>query len=269
MMNMGQHQYILERDGCPVHYWRSERMAGPLVVFTHGAGADHHMFDTQIAALEDRYQTLTWDVRGHGCSRTLGAGFSIRATVADLIAILDDIKVQQAIFVGQSMGGNITQELVRRHPERVAALILVDCACNTFPLSAAERLLVRLTPVILRLYPYETLLRQSAKAAAVKPDVQQYVCDAMHRLSKDEIVIVLTETMKCLRDEPGYRIPKPFLLVRGEHDSTGAIAKQAPQWAARESQCRYVVIPNAGHCANQDNPEYFNQLMREFLSALM
>jgi len=86
-------------------------------------------------------------------------GFSIRAAVADLIAIRDDLRVQQAIFIGQSRGGNIAQELVCVHPERVAALVLVDCAGNTFPLLAFERLLVRLTPAILRLYPYETLLR--------------------------------------------------------------------------------------------------------------
>ncbi len=59
MTNMRHYHYVLERDGCPIHYWRSERTEGPLIVFTHGAGADHHMFDEQIAALYDRYPTLT------------------------------------------------------------------------------------------------------------------------------------------------------------------------------------------------------------------
>jgi len=99
----------------------------------------------------------------------------------------------------------------------------------------------------------------------VKPDVQQYLYDAMRSLSKDELVMVLRETTACLRDDPTYRIPKPFLLVRGEHDQTRAINKQAPVWTAHEPQCCYVVIPDAGHCANQDNPERFNQIMLEFL----
>lgn len=125
---------------------------------------------------------------------------------------------------------------------------------------------MRLTPAILRMYPFTTLLRQSAKASSVKPDVQQYLFETMGRLSKSDIVTIMSATTGILRDDPDYRIPRPFLLIRGERDTAGAIKKQAPVWAAREPQCRFVVIPDAGHCSNQDNPERFNQVVLEYLA---
>ena len=43
------------------------------------------------------------------------------------------------------------------------------------------------------------------------------------------------------------------------------ISKIAPDWAARDPESRYIVIPGAGHNANQDNPTFFNRLLLEFL----
>src|SRR5579859_4588649 len=116
-------QHILERDGCAIHYWLSGPVHRPLVVLTHGATVDHHTFDVQLPVLSQHYRVLTWDVRGHGLSQPIGKAFSIRAAVEDLLAILDQLGEQEVSLVGQSMGGNIAQELLFLHPERVKALV--------------------------------------------------------------------------------------------------------------------------------------------------
>lgn len=260
---------IIERAGSPIHYWIDAAIdARPTIILTHGAGADHHMFDGQLAALRGVCRLLTWDVRGHGLSRPMGEGFSLALVAEDLLAIMDREGLGRVILLGQSMGGNLSQLFVAAHPERVQALILVDCVCNTASLNAIERWLVTLTPAILRLYPMETLLKQSAQVAAIKPMVRQYLYHAMKQLTKDEIGLVLMETTLSLRDDPAFRIPRPFLLIRGQHDNAGAIKKQMSAWAAREPNCRgEIVIPDAGHCANQDNPAVFNQHVLAFLQA--
>jgi pimeloyl-ACP methyl ester carboxylesterase len=260
---------ILTRNGCPIHYWLHEGDSSkPMIVFTHGAGVDHHMFDSQVSVLAGQFPLLTWDVRGHGLSRPMGSGYSIRGAVDDLLAILDELGVRQAIFAGQSMGGNISQEVVFLHPERVKALVLIDCACNTFQLSGLEKWILTVTPALLKLYPEGMLKNQSVKASAVKPDVQAYLAEVFSRMSKDEFTTVFLATAGCLHEEPNYRIEQPMLLVHGEHDGTGNIKKAAPLWAAREHQCRYVVIPDAGHMANMDNSTFFNQILLEFLQNL-
>lgn len=256
----------LQREGCEVRYWLTGPEGAPLLLFTHGAGADHRMFEAQGDAFKKVYRILVWDVPGHGQSRPLSGDFTIRRVVADLIALLDQVGETKAILVGQSMGGNIAQEARFLHPERVAGLVLIGCTCNTAHLSPLDKLTLRLTPALLRLYPYERLRRDSARLSAVQPDVQQYLYESLGRLTPAQFASIFLATVGCLHEEPDYRIGCPMLLVHGEQDGTGNIRQIAPAWAAREPHCRYGVIPDAGHLANQDNPAFFNDVLNQFLA---
>lgn len=256
---------VLERKGCSLHYWLAGREGRPLVVFTHGALVDHHAFDPQIPVVAKDFRVLTWDVRGHGQSQPMGVPFTVREAAEDLVALLDTLGYRQAILVGQSMGGNIAQEVIFHHPERVTALVAIDCTCNTLKLSAFERAMLGIATPIFRLYPYELLKQQSARESAVTPEVRRYIYDAMSRLSKDEFIAIMMGTYGCLHYEPGYTITQPQLLLCGEYDRLGNIRTAMPRWAARDAQSRYVVVPNAGHASNQDNPEFVNRLLLDFL----
>jgi 3-oxoadipate enol-lactonase len=256
---------ILERKGCPLHYWLTGEEGRPLVVFTHGAMIDHHTFDPQLPVVSHHYRVLTWDVRGHGQSQPIGVPFTMHEAVEDLVALLDVVGDRQAILVGQSMGGNIAQEMVFLHPERVIALVAFDCTCNTIKLLAIERAMLRLARPLFQLYPYELLKKQSAQQSAVKPEVRQYLYKAMSQLTKDVFITIMLGTSLCLHYEPDYTITQPLLLIRGEHDQLGNIKTAMPRWAARDSQSQYVVVPHAGHCSNQDNVEFVNTLLLDFL----
>jgi pimeloyl-ACP methyl ester carboxylesterase len=85
-------------------------------------------------------------------------------------------------------------------------------------------------------------------------------------IPKPEYITLCESMAECLHSEPGYRITQPVLLVHGDQDRLGDIAKIAPRWAAREPNCRYEVIPNASHMAMMDNPEVYNRLLLDFLS---
>lgn len=261
--------HVLERHGCPLHYWLGGAPDGPLLFLTHGAGLDHDLWRDNLTALGERHRLLTWDVRGHGLSRPMGAPFTIDTVVDDMEALLDAVGAADAVLVGQSMGGNLAQEFVRRRPDRVRALVLAECACNTARLGWTERLGVRLTPAILRLYPYRALLRTSARTISAHDHVRAYCHAAMSRLDKPELEAVMLATLACMRDDPDYRLSRPFILVRGALGRAGSIAEQGPEWARREPQCRAdVVIPAAGHCVNIDAPAAFDAAVLRFLATL-
>ena len=260
-------EYVLEREGCSLHYWLSGPVGRPLVVLTHGAGLDHRSWAPQLGALAERYRVLTWDVRGHGLSRPWGQEFSIALAAADLPALLDAAGYGEAFLVGLSMGGNISQEVVFRHPKRVRALAALDCTCNTLRLSLLDRWLLSLSPAMLAMYPWERLKQLSARLSSVKATVRRYIYETLSRMTKAEFVDVMLKTGDCLRYEPGYRIALPLLLLRGQFDGLGNIRDIMPRWAAREPRCRYVLVPDAGHCANQDNPASVNAQLLRFLAA--
>ncbi|HAX80209.1 MAG TPA: alpha/beta hydrolase [Cyanobacteria bacterium UBA11372] len=254
---------LLERNGLNIHYWTGGKAAAPPVIFTHGATIDHHEWDATLPKVGEHFRLLTWDMRGHGLSRP--ASFSLKHAVDDLLTILDQLQVQQAIFVGHSLGGNLHQELVFQHPKLVRAMVFLDCTWNFQKLSALEAFSLSIAEPIFRIYPYKMLVSQSLALTATSKAAQELLRPAMESLSKDEFIHILMESAACLHHEPDYRINKPLLLMVGDKDATGNIRRIMPLWAEREPNCRFIVIPNAKHAANLDNPDFFHQTLMDFL----
>jgi len=252
-----------------VHAWVCGPEEGPVVAFTQGATMDHRMFDAQLKPLvQAGYRVVTWDVRGHGRSRPIGRlPLRISDMTDDLLAILDELGVSGRVCVGgQSMGGYVAQDLVRRSPDRVAALIVIGSTCTTLPISRGERWGLWTSPLWLAAWPWGHLKRTVVTSTALRPEVRAYVAEVLEGMSRREFVEVWRAVARtAVRPEPGYRIEAPLLLVHGAEDRTGNIARTAPAWAERDPLCRYEVVPDAAHNANQDDPEAFNRIMLEFL----
>lgn len=267
MNDVGTVEKTVKRSGSTIHYWLNGPEDGRLVTFTPGASMDHRMFDEQVSAVASAgYRVLTWDVRGHGQSKPIGEDFRVPAVVEDLLALMDHLGRETAVFVGQSFGGYVAQEALFRHPKRVEALALIGCTNITVLPSKLEYWALKLSPIMFRLWPDGNLRKQIAKNTAIEPEVQNYAYEATRMLSKKEFVTVWRAVADVLHEEPDYRIERPLLLTHGEHDRTGIVAKVAPEWAESEPDCRYEVIPGAGHNANQDNPAFFNRVLLDFLT---
>jgi 3-oxoadipate enol-lactonase len=257
---------VLERKGCPLHYWVGGPEGRPLVVFTHGACVDHRSFDPHVPVVAQNYRVLTWDVRGHGLSQPAGQPLTIPLAVEDMVDILDRLGYRQAVLVGHSNGTYITQEFAFRHPERVTALVIADGTCITWKRSAFDQWILNASAGVMDLMPFETLKKAGLPYISLKKDVQDYTYAAYSMLSKKDFVAIWRGVTACLHAEPDYHITQPLLLVHGDQDQTGDIAKIAPLWAAREPNCQYEIIPDARHFAILDDPERFNSLLIDFLA---
>jgi pimeloyl-ACP methyl ester carboxylesterase len=264
-MNKELLEKVLSKDGCNIRYWISNKEKSSWIIFLHGAGADHEMFNEQLPIVGKEFNLLLWDARGHGLSRPMGVKFSIKLLMEDLVEIMNKEGIEKAMFVGQSMGGNVVQEMAFYHPHKVEKLVLVDCTCNTMKLTNLERFYLNLTPLIIQLYPWNYLVKASVKASALTPHVQNYLRKVFNLVGKKDFINIFLATAACLHYEEGYKINKPILLVYGESDQTGNIKKIASSWVSSEPYCRLVEISDASHCANQDNPSQFNEVFWEFL----
>ncbi|ASN06555.1 alpha/beta fold hydrolase [Virgibacillus necropolis] len=105
----------------PTYYESSG--TGPPVVFIHPPHMGHTVFKYQHE-LSDRFQVITYDIRGHGRSGVSDELMTIPRLANDLLAFLDALKIDQAVIVGYSSSGSIAQEFALSHPERVKALVL-------------------------------------------------------------------------------------------------------------------------------------------------
>lgn len=239
--------------------WEAGPRHAPTVVFLHGATADHRSWDPQVEALSDRYRTVTVDLRGHGDSPELGL-FDFDAVVDDVAALLDDLDRPLAL-VGLSLGGAVAQEVVYREPDRVDALVVADATCVTAPRSVLEKPLAFAALAGTALLPQELFHRQAVRALGDSPEMST----ALQEWSPSAAAQVLTKLVAALHPDPDYRLPVPTLLLHGADDKLGDIARSTRDWARRDPAAEYVVVPDAGHVSNLDNPEAFTAELESFL----
>ncbi|MGO1507623.1 MAG: alpha/beta fold hydrolase [Microbacteriaceae bacterium] len=249
----------LTRPGATLHYVDSGVDSGgdgSPIVFTHGAGVDHTMFDPQFAAASEAgFRSINWDMRGHGSS-TIEDGIRFRGEDAldDLAALIDHLGLIRPILVGHSLGGNLVQEFARRRPDQSAHLVVVDSTWNAGPLTWLERTSLRLAAPLLALIPASRLPGLMATASATTPDAIEYARDCFARIPKQTFLDVWRATVSLVGPDADYRSPVPLTLIRGAEDRTGNIATAMPHWADTEGIVEHV-IPGAGHIAPLDAPE--------------
>jgi pimeloyl-ACP methyl ester carboxylesterase len=185
--------------------------------------------------------------------------------VDDLIAILDEIGYEQAVLIGHSMGGVIAQEVVFRHPERVTALGMIGSVCITFPVTPFDMGMMLLTTATVYFYPLFWQRLIIANATSLTAQARSYTYNTIRRLPHNTLMGIWAALALCFHYEPGYRIEQPLLLTHGQLDTWGNVQLVAPLWAFRDPQSHYVIVPMAGHNANQDNPAFFNATLLDFL----
>ena len=235
---------------------------GRAVVLSHGAGVDHTMFDAQLPALRQAgYRVIAWDLRGHGASTlAAGTGFTADDALDDLATLLDHLRLDRPVLVGHSLGGNLSQALVRRDPGRAGGLVVIDSAWNAGPLGGLDRLALRLAAPMLAAIPASRLPGLMARASAVRPAVVARAEARFARMPKDRFLDVWRATAALVDPQPGYRTPVPLGLVRGADDRTGNIATAMPRWAEAEGIYEHV-IADAGHIVTLDAPDAVSRTM--------
>jgi 3-oxoadipate enol-lactonase len=262
--------HALERPDATLRYWMSQPAAPtthPTLVLLHGATLDHRAWAPQVAALQDRFPLVIPDLRGHGAST---GRFDFTAAVHDIEALLEALPADQVVLVGLSLGGNIAQQLVRRNNPLVRAMVIADATCNTavrHPLAAWMGVAALHAQAAVQ---GAAFAEHAARATAIDPQVQQYALEANRHRSNHETVGILASLLTdALQPDPNYHVPVPTLLVCGEFDRIGDVARDSREWARRDALARYAEIPRAGHTSNLDNPEAFTEVLEDFLHRVL
>jgi 3-oxoadipate enol-lactonase len=103
---------------------------GPPVVLLHGLSATRrNVVQGSRALLRRGYRLIAYDARGHGASSP-ATSYTYPGLIEDLEAVLAELEIERAAFVGSSMGAATGMAFALRHPERAAALVQITPAYN-------------------------------------------------------------------------------------------------------------------------------------------
>ena len=251
-------------------YFEDTGGQGPVLVFSHGLLMDHSMFDAQIQALQNRYRCISWDERGHGqtADPQQCAPFTYYDSADDLVALLDELGVDQAVLVGMSQGGFLSLRCALMYPQRVRALVLIDTQAGLEDEEAAQQLGALFKSWIehglsddMATMVEHVVIGQGWSGAAVWRERWRQITP---------INLAHSVAALALRDDITPRLGEvhaPSLVIHGE-DDFAIPAHQAQQMAQGIAGARYVSIPGAGHGSNLMQPALVNAAIEQFLGEL-
>lgn len=116
------------RNGLTTHYALEGTGEGIPLVFVNALGTDLRIWDGVVPHLMDRHPVLRFDKRGHGLSDCPPAPYTIHDFSTDLLRLLDQLEISQAILVGISVGGMIALDFAASWSELVHSMVLCDTA---------------------------------------------------------------------------------------------------------------------------------------------
>lgn len=267
-------------------YFKSVGLGYP-VVLCNGMGVSTFFWKYLENDFKHDFQVITWDYRGHGRSGPPAnkKNVSVHALVEDCRAVLDELKVKKALFIGHSLGTQVVLEFYRTHPKYVGGMI--SCLgsfgrpMDFFYNSPLSKYVFQLCSSLGLIFPKASnlvskfliknpfwyqlggLLKMINTGMASKSDVQEYMD---HILSLEpEFFAKLSRSVQSHSAESVLKnIKVPMMIIGAEEDTF------TPVWLAKKM---HRIIPNSelfiirkgSHAALVEQPELINLRIEKFL----
>jgi 3-oxoadipate enol-lactonase len=257
---------FLELKDSRIYYELSGSDQAPTLMFSNSLGTNTAMWDRQVPALSRDFRILRYDTRGHGQSSVSPGPYTMDQLACDVLALLDQLRIERVHFCGLSMGGMIGMLLAMQASHRLGKLVL----CNTAPkIGSAEQWNARIETV-----------RKQGMQGIVDGVLERWFTPRFRAASPS--AIESTKQMLLRTPVEGYigccaairdtdlrdaisRINVPTLTISGTHDpvappSDGHFMEQHIPGA------QYIELP-AAHLSNIEAAEAFTMEVSNFLRA--
>lgn len=260
-------QHALCAKGHTLHYVATGDPAGELVVLLHPAFSDHSCFAGQFAPLAEHYRVIAVDMLGHGRSQPVSARGGVADTVDLVASLIMRAGRGSAHLVGVSLGALVAQGIVTRCPEAIRSLTIV----GGYPIGGTDGAIQRaqlgelLTWLPLMLVSMQSFRRYVARKATWSATAQEQFYRSAQLFTRRSFR-AMAGLGQLMQPTP-LPLRQPLLLVVGQHELP-LMQRVVTDWHRREPASLLQIIPDAGHCANMDNPATFNARLLAFLTGV-
>lgn len=241
----------------------------PVIIFIHGFPFNKSMWGMQMETLKETHRVISYDVRGHGNTKSEKTDFSIDLFAEDLINLIDTLEFDKVVLCGLSMGGYIALSAVEKYPQRFDGLILCDTQCIADTPEAKEKRMETIETIksdgienyadesIKNFFAAESYSTKQKEIAAIREMImntsEESLCNTLLALSKRN------ETCSNLEN-----IKMPVLIMVGKEDKITPL--EAAQFMHEKIKGSAIsIIENAGHLTNLENPIEFNHQLKKFM----
>ena len=248
------------------HYGR-----GTPLLFIHGYPLSRKIWYPQIKGLSDIATVIALDLRGHGESTPFEGPYSMDLLADDCMYLLEKLNIKKPIVVcGLSMGGYVSMAFYRRYPDLVAGMILTSTRLGPDTNEGKANRDIAIQNAILKgpSFIADSMYSKmvSPKTLISNPELVKTVRDIMANTSTQGIIGAL-EGMKERPDStPSIsQIDRQVLILHGADDQLIPF-REAEGMNKTIKYSQLLILKDAGHLPNLEQPEQYNQTVRKFIS---
>lgn len=245
---------------------------GRLLVFVHGFPLSREVWRPQVEAFRTSHRVIAPDLRGFGESESSESAVSMEQYAADLATLLEELDTGPAVVAGHSMGGYIALAFARRHPERLAGLVLVAtrAAGDSAEVAAGRRATAETVRREGRegvMALVEGMVSKMLAPEAADPELIEAVRSFMASATPEGTIGALLG----MAERPDStsmlgEIEVPTLVVTGADDTLIPVS-ESESMARAIPGAELAVLPGAGHLVSYERPESFNRVMLDWLAS--
>jgi len=255
-------------NGIRLHYRRTGGQK-PVMVLAHGI-TDNGMCWARLAeALENSYDLILYDARGHGLSDAPEKGYTIADHTADLIGLIETLELVKPILMGHSMGGTTAAQTAAQRSDLVRALILEDPVLMALPpienlLEHRDLFIEQFRRDLLerKQMTLEQLIEQCRREVHPNWTVREYTPWARAKLQVSPHVAETLKALPFLKDV-FPNVSCPVLILRAEVDPD--TAEEDQKITRKLARGKLIHLKGAGHNIRRDQFAETLHYIQEFL----
>ena len=255
--NIGHKTLTLNEN--TIHYYISGEQSNPAILFLHPAFSDHTCFYKQVDYFSQEFRVITIDLIGHGLSEVRNNKDKIDKSTEHIIEILNAENIDKLHIVGVSMGSLIAQHFALKHLDKTLSLT----SLGGYNINRIDKRIEnsqrkeQLGWIIRVIFSMDSFRKYLGTVSAFKKEEQIKYFESAQGFSRKSFTI-MTDLNKLIEDRPNPLRNYPLLILAGEKDID--LSKQMAEiWHLAEPDSKFHYIEQAGHCANMDNPDSFNE----------
>lgn len=270
--------HLTTDDGIKLYY--EEVGSGVPIVFVHEFAGDVRSYELQMRHFGQRYRCIAYNARGYPPSDVPqdGKKYSQARARDDIRAVLDGLKIDKAHIVGLSMGGFAALHFGFSYPDRARSLVVAGCGYGAAPDKRAQ--FAAEAEAAAAQFEQQTMAK-AAEAYALGPTRVQFQNKDPRGWREFAVQLAEHSTEGSARTMRGVQARRPSLfdlvdkmaamttptlIMTGDEDwpclEPAILMKRSIPSAA------LVVMPNAGHTINLEDPAAFNQHIADFVHAV-
>lgn len=257
----------VERPDAEIWYYDTAEDK-PIVVLLHGLAGYAREWGATIEALREEWCVISVEQRGHGSSTRRPDDVSRRAYVDDVLAVLDDLAVDQVPVVGQSMGAHTAMLLAAWAPDRVDRLVMVEGGLGGDSPAMTRTIADWLASWPVPFADREEFLAFFGTSRMVAEAWADGLDERADGLWPQWDAATLARAVGHVHEreflEEWSRVNAPTLLVRGEHGSVPD--RQVESMCALRPDTEVSTIAGTGHDVHLEAPEAWLRLLNRFLT---